>query len=183
MVALYIILAIVFLLAIYVVSTYNSLINYRNRVKDGFASIDVLLKRRNDLIPNLVETVKGYATHEKETLAAVISARNSAVSAQTPHDKMTSSNELTNALGHLFAVAESYPDLKANTNFLDLQNSLRDTEDQISNARQTYNDLVLTYKNQLELFPSNIVAGMFHFQPEEFFAADEKDREVPKVQF
>lgn len=183
MIALIIIGVIVLLLVFYVIGTYNGLVNLRNKVKDGWAQVDVLLKRRNDLIPNLVETVKGYASHEKETLNAVIEARNKAVSASTPAEEMETANALTGALGRLFALSESYPDLKANTNFLDLQNNLRDTEDKISYARQFYNDAVLVYKNKLEMFPSNIIAGMFNFKPEPFFEATEEEKQTPQVKF
>lgn len=178
-----VILVIVVLLVVYVIATYNGLVNLKNKVKDSWAQIDVLLKRRNDLIPNLVETVKGYAKHEKTTLDEVIEARNKAVNAQSRHDEIEASGELTQALGKLFALSESYPDLKANTNFLDLQNNLKDTEDKISNSRQFYNDSVMTYKNKLEMFPSNIIASMFNFKPEEFFEATETEKETPKVQF
>ena len=174
---------VVLLLLIYFVSTYNGLVKLRNMVKDQWSQIDVLLKRRSDLIPNLVETVKGYAKHEKETLDAVITARNKAVSANGIEDEMKANGELTGALNKLFALAESYPDLKANTNFMDLQNNLKDTEDKISYARQFYNDAVLKYKNKLEVFPSNIIAGMFNFKPEPFFEANETERENVKVKF
>lgn len=183
MIALIIVGVIVLLLIVFVIGSYNSLVNLRNKVKDQWSQIDVLLKRRNDLIPNLVETVKGYATHEKETLDEVISARNSAVSAKTPGEEIKSANMLTDALNHLFAVAENYPDLKANTNFLDLQNNLKETEDKIAYARQFYNDSVLVYKNKLEMFPSNIVASIFNFKPEEFFEATEEEKETPQVKF
>ncbi len=183
MIALIIVVAIVLILVIYVIAAYNGLVNMRNKVQDNWAQIDVLLKRRNDLIPNLVETVKGYAGHEQKTLQAVIDARNKAVSATNPHEEMASANMLTEALGNLFALSEAYPDLKANTNFLDLQNNLKETEDKISYARQFYNDAVMAYKNKLEMFPSNIVASMFGFKPEEFFEAAEAEKEVPKVQF
>ncbi len=182
-IVLIVIAVIVVLILLYVAGTYNKLVHLRNLVKDQWAQIDVLLKRRADLIPKLVETVKGYASHEKETLEAVITARNKAVSATTPEDEMKANGELTGALNRLFALTESYPDLKANTNFLDLQNNLKETEDKISYARQFYNDAVLKYKNKLEMFPSNIVAGLFHFKPEAFFEATEADKEVPKVQF
>ena len=178
-----IIVAIVVLLLIYFVSTYNGLVRLRNMVSDQWSQIDVLLKRRSDLIPNLVETVKGYAKHEKETLDAVITARNKAVSAKGIEDEMKASGELTGALNKLFALAESYPDLKANTNFMDLQNNLKDTEDKISYARQFYNDAVLKYKNKIEMFPSSIVAGMFKFEPKPFFEATETERENVKVKF
>lgn len=178
-----IILIVVVVLVLYFISTYNGLVNLRNMVKDQWAQIDVLLKRRADLIPNLVETVKGYAAHEKDTLEAVINARNKAVSATTPEAEMKADGELTQALSRLFALTESYPDLKANTNFMDLQNNLKDTEDKISFARQFYNDAVLKYKNKLEMFPSNIVASLFKFKPEPFFEASEQEREVPQVKF
>jgi len=178
-----ILIVVVVLLVIYFIATYNGLVNLRNMVKDQWAQIDVLLKRRADLIPNLVETVKGYAAHEKETLDAVITARNKAVSATTPQEEMKADGELTGALSRLFALTESYPDLKANTNFMDLQNNLKESEDKIAYARQFYNDAVLKYKNKLEMFPSNIVASMFGFKPEPFFEVAEADKEVPKVQF
>lgn len=178
-----ILIVVVILIALYAMTTYNSLVNLRNMVKDQWAQIDVLLKRRADLIPNLVETVKGYASHEKETLDAVITARNKAVTATNPHDEIAANGELTQALGRLFALTESYPDLKANTNFMDLQNNLKDTEDKISFARQFYNDAVLKYKNKIEMFPSNIIASLFKFKPEEFFEANEAEKEVPKVKF
>jgi LemA protein len=174
---------IVLLLVAYFVKTYNGLVKLRNMVKDQWSQIDVLLKRRADLIPNLVETVKGYTKHESETLEAVIAARNKAVSATTTEDEMKANGELSGALSKLFALAESYPDLKANTNFMDLQNNLKETEDKISYARQFYNDAVLKYKNKLEVFPSNIVAGMFGFKPEPFFEATGAERENPQVKF
>lgn len=179
----WIILVIVVLIALWMISTYNSLVQLRNSVKDQWSQIDVHLKRRADLIPNLVETVKGYAKHEKDTLEAVINARNKAVSATNATEEMQANNELTGALTKLFALVESYPELKANTNFMDLQANLKDTEDKISFARQFYNDTVLKYKNKLEVFPSNLVAGIFGFKPEPFFEASATERETPKVQF
>ena len=178
-----ILLVVVVLLVLYFITAYNGLVNLRNMVKDQWAHVDVLLKRRADLIPNLVETVKGYAAHEKDTLEAVINARNKAVSATTSEEEMKANGELTCALNRLFALAESYPELKANTNFIDLQNNLKEAEDKISYARQFYNDAVLKYKNKLEMFPSNIVASMFGFKPEAFFEVSEKDKEVPQVKF
>ena len=178
-----IILGVVALVVLFFVSTYNGLVKLRNKVKDQWSQIDVLLKRRADLIPNLVETVKGYAKHESETLEAVIAARNKAVSATTTEEEMKANGELTGALSRLFALAESYPDLKANTNFMDLQNNLKETEDKIAYARQFYNDAVLKYKNKLEMFPSNIIASMFGFKPEPFFEATEKEKETPQVKF
>jgi len=178
-----IIAVVLVLLVLYVISTYNGLVSLRNKVKDQWAQIDVLLKRRADLIPNVVETVKGYASHEKETLDAVISARSKAVSATTPEEEMKADGELTRALGRLFALTEAYPELKANTNFLQLQEELKNTEDKVAYARQFYNDSVLNYKNKIEMFPSNLIAGMFNFKPETFFEANEADREVPQVKF
>lgn len=179
----WIILIVVVLLVLYFISVYNNLVSLRNRVRDQWSQIDVLLKRRTDLIPNLVETVKGYAKHESETLEAVINARNKVVGATNKADEMAASSELTNALTHLFALSESYPELKANTNFMDLQNNLKDTEDKIAAARQFYNDTVLTYQNKIEMFPSSIIAKMFGFKPEEFFKVSEADKELPKVKF
>lgn len=176
-------LIVVGLILLFVGITYNSLVSLRNKVKDQWAQIDVLLKRRTDLIPNLVETVKGYAKHESETLESVVAARNKVVNAQTTEEEIKADGELSRALGRLMAVAEAYPDLKANTNFLDLQANLKETEDKIQYARQFYNDAVLVYKNKLEMFPSNIIASMFGFKQEAFFEASEADKEVPKVQF
>ena len=183
MIALIVIGAIILLVLLFLGTTYNSLVSLRNKVKDQWSQIDVLLKRRTDLIPNLVETVKGYAKHESETLENVIAARNRVVEAKTTEEEIKADGELSRALGRLMAVAEAYPDLKANTNFLDLQANLKETEDKIQYARQFYNDAVLVYKNKLEMFPSNIVAGIFGFKPEAFFEASEADKEVPKVQF
>ena len=178
-----IILAIVVIIALWVAGIYNSLISLRNKVKDQWAQIDVLLKRRFDLIPNLVETVKGYAKHEKETLENVIKARNAGISAKTPEQEMKASGELTQALTKLLALTENYPDLKDNTNFTKLQDELTETEDKIAYARQFYNDSVLTYKNKLEMFPSNLIANMFKFTQEPFFEVDEKEKENVKVKF
>lgn len=180
---IWIILIIIAVILIALVGAYNSLVVLRNKVRDQWAQIDVLLKRRSDLIPNLVETVKGYASHESETLEAVIAARNKMVVAPSKDEEMKASGELSNALGRLFAVAESYPDLKANTNFMDLQNNLKDTEDKISYARQFYNDAVLKYQNKIEMFPTSIVASMFGFKPEKFFEATNEEKETPKVDF
>ena len=177
------IIIVVVILIIWYVTTYNSLINLRNRVKDQWAQVDVQLKRRADLIPNLVETVKGYAKHEKTTLDEVIKARNTFVSAKTPEEEMKNSGELTQALNKLMMLSESYPDLKANENFNSLQNDLRDTEDKISTMRQFYNDTVLKYNNKVETIPSNIVANIAHFKKEVFFEIAESDKETPKVSF
>ncbi|MEG0276220.1 MAG: LemA family protein [Coprobacillus sp.] len=174
---------VVLLIAIFVFTTFNSLTRLRNKVKAQWAQVDVVLKRRADLIPNLVETVKGYATHEKETLDAVITARNTYTTASSMEDQMKSSGELTQALSKLLMLGEAYPDLKANTNFIQLQNELRDTEDKISFARQFYNDTVYSYQNKIEMFPSNIIAGMFGFKEIAFFETDEADKKVPEVKF
>jgi Uncharacterized conserved protein len=179
----YIIGGVVLLIVIFLISTYNSLVKLRNMVRDQWSQIDVLLKRRADLIPNLVETVKGYAGHEKETLEAVINARNSVVSAGSASEEMAANDQLTGALTKLFALSEAYPDLKANVNFMDLQNNLKETEDKITYARQFYNDAVLSYTNKLEQFPTNIVGSMFGFKKEKFFEAGEADKEVPTVKF
>jgi len=176
-------IVVVVLLILYIISTYNGLVSLRNRVRDQWAQIDVQLKRRFDLIPNVVNTVKGYTKHESETLENVIKARNTFLTASTKEDEMKANGELTNAISKLFALAESYPDLKANQNFLDLQNELKETENKISAARQFYNDTVLMYNNKVEMFPSNIVASLFHFKKDSFFEASEKERENVKVEF
>ncbi len=182
-IALIIILVVVVLIVLYVISTYNALVTLRNKVRDQWSQIDVVLKNRCDLIPNVVETVKGYAKHEKDTLEAVINARNKAVSATTKEDEMEANGEVTQALSRLFALTESYPDLKANENFINLQNKLDEVEEKIRFARQFYNDTVLTYRNKLEMFPSNIVANMFGFKPEAFFEATEEERKNVQVKF
>lgn len=180
---LWILIIVIVLLVLYVISTYNALVLLKNKVKDGWSQIEVVLKRRADLIPNLVETVKGYTKHEEGTLTAVIEARNKAVSATTPEEAMKAEGEVTQALSRLFALTESYPELKANQNFLDLQKSLEETENKITYSRQFYNDNVLNYNNKTEMFPSNIVASIFKFEKFKFFEASEQDRETPKVQF
>ena len=180
---LIILLVVVVLIAMYVISTYNGLVQSRNKVKDQFSQIDVQLKRRFDLIPNLVETVKGYAKHESETLEKVIAARNSYANAKTDAEKMEASKEMSRGVMNIMALAESYPDLKANTNFVDLQNQLKEVEDKISYARQFYNDSVLMYNNKIEMFPSNLIASIFGFKKESFFEADEKERENVQVKF
>ena len=177
------IIVVVVLILIFFATTYNSLIQLKNRVKDQWAQIDVQLKRRFDLIPNLVETVKGYAKHESETLENVVKARNSYASAETPADAMKADGELERAISKLFALAESYPDLKANENFVSLQADLKETEDKIASARQFYNDVVLQYNNKVQMFPSNIVAGILGFRTETFFEANAEEKENVKVQF
>ena len=171
------------LLLCYVIGVYNKLVNARNKVENQFSQVDIQLKRRADLIPNLVETVKGYAKHEEGTFTAVIEARNKAVNAGTVNEKIEANNELTGALNKLFALAEAYPDLKANENFLQLQTDLKDTEDKITYARQFYNDSAMGFNNLVQMFPSNIVASIFGFKKFEYFKAEEKDKETPKVEF
>ncbi len=158
-----IILLIIIGIVVYFVSIYNSLVNLRNRVKNAWSQIDVQLKRRTDLIPNLVETVKGYAAHEKSVFENVTKARASLMNAQTPQENAEANNMLTGALKSLFAVAENYPDLKASQNFQDLQGQLKETEDKIAYSRQFYNDTVLMYNNKIQMFPSNLVANQFNF--------------------
>ena len=174
---------IVAFIVIYVIATYNSLVGLRNRVNDQWSQIDVELKRRFDLIPNFVNTVKGYAKHESETLESVIQARNSYLSAGTKEEAMNADNQLTNTLTKLFALTESYPDLKANENFLELQKQLEETENKISYARKFYNDTALQMNNKVDMFPSNIIAGLFKFTKVEFFKAQEAERENVKVEF
>lgn len=178
-----IVIVILLLLASFVISNYNTLVTLRNRVKDSWAQIDVVLKRRADLIPNLVETVKGYASHESETLEAVINARNRFATASSMEEEIASSNAITSSLNKLFALSESYPELKANENFISLQNDLKETEDKISFSRQFYNDTVLRYNNKVEMFPSNIIASIFGFKKSQFFEIEVSEKEVPKVQF
>ncbi len=178
-----IIIVIVVLIIAWAFATYNKLVDLRNRVKDQWAQIDVQLKRRFDLIPNLVETVKGYAKHESETLEAVIQARNTYVSATTPEAQMKADGDLEKAISKLFALTESYPDLKANTNFQHLQQELTETESKIASARQFYNDTVLLYNNKVEMVPSNIIASIFKFKKETFFEANEAERENVQVKF
>ena len=174
---------ILLLLVFYVIGVYNKLVNGKNKVENQFSQVDIQLKRRADLIPNLVETVKGYAKHEEGTLTAVIEARNKAVNAGTVNEKVEANNELSGALSRLFALTEAYPDLKANENFMSLQNDLKESEDKITYARQFYNDAAMTFNNLVEMFPSNVVANMFKFKKFEFFKIDEKEKEVPKVKF
>lgn len=171
-------------IAIYGVSIYNSLVRLRNQVKNAWSQIDVQLKRRHNLIPNLIETVKGYMTHERDTLENITKARSAAVDASSIGDKSKAESQLSGALGKFNLVVENYPDLKANQNFLSLQEELTSTENKISFARQSYNDQVLFYNNKIEMFPSNILAGMYNFSKEEFFEIEvEEEREVPKVKF
>ncbi len=167
----------------FIVATYNRLILLKNRVKEAWSDIDVQLKRRYNLIPNLVNTVKGYATHERELLENVTKARTSAMQADTMKQKEEAENALSSTLKSLFAVAENYPDLKASTNFLELQRELRDTEDKIQASRRFYNTNVRDFNTKLETFPTNLIAGLFNFKKREFFEATEGEKELPKVNF
>ncbi|HEU0226050.1 MAG TPA: LemA family protein [Steroidobacteraceae bacterium] len=191
----WIILGIIVLLAVFVVGIYNGLVTARNAYKNAFAQIDVQLTRRHDLIPNLVEVAKGYLAHERNTLEAVIQARNAAVTglkaaAANPGDAAavqnlaSTENALTGALGRLFALAEAYPDLKANRNMMQLSEELTTTENKVAFARQAFNDSVMGYNNKREVFPNSIVAGMFNFQPAQLLEIESpQKREVPKVSF
>ncbi len=195
MISLLVILAVIVLVVLYFVGTYNGLVTARNAFKNAFAQIDVQLTRRYDLIPNLVETVKGYMKHERETLEAVIKARNTAVTglkaaAANPADASAVAQlqgadaQLGSALGRLFALSEAYPDLKANQNMMQLSEELTSTENKVAFARQAYNDAVMSYNNAREVFPSSVVAGMFNFAPAQMLeAAKAEAREAPKVSF
>ena len=178
-----VIAAVVGVLALIAVVLYNRLVRLRNRVDNAWGQVDVQLRRRYDLIPNLVEAVKGYAAHERETFEEVTKARTAAEQAQGPVQQAQAENVLTAALGRLFALAEAYPALRATENFQHLQTELSDTETRIAVSRQVYNDTVLTYDNALETVPTSIIAGIFNFQPREYFQADEGDRAVPQVSF
>jgi len=171
------------LIGLYLVLLYNGLVQKRNRVDNAWAQIDVQLRRRRDLIPNIVEAVKGYAAHERSTFDAVTQARAAAAGAQSPAEIGEAEGLLTQAIGRLFAVAEAYPELKANESFLDLQAQLSETEDKIAISRQVYNDTVLTYNNAIQTFPGVVLAGPFGFSKREFFETDETQREVPHVDF
>ncbi|PIV07990.1 hypothetical protein COS52_05095 [Candidatus Roizmanbacteria bacterium CG03_land_8_20_14_0_80_39_12] len=171
------------LLVLYLVGMYNGFIILRTRIQEALSGIDVQLKRRADLIPNLVETVKGYAKHEKEIFENVTKARASMMNAGSLQEKAEANNQLSGALKSLFAVAEAYPDLKANTNFQDLQRQLEDTEDKVSFSRQFYNSNVLEFNSKVQLFPGNLIAGMFGFKIAEFFAATEEEKKKIDVKF
>jgi LemA protein len=176
-------IAVIVVLAVILAGIYNSLVVKRNKVENQWSQIEVQLKRRFDLIPNLVNTVKGYAAHESKTLEAVTGARTKFMSASTAEEKMQANGELSGILGRLFAVAEAYPDLKANTNFLQLQDELGKTEDKIAFSRQFYNDVVMEYNNAVAMFPTNIVAGMFGFRAKAFFRTEEEAYKAPEVKF
>lgn len=183
MTVVWILLGIVVLLGVYAVVLYNGLIKLRNRIENAWAQIDVQLRRRYDLIPNLVETVKAYATHEQETLESVTRARAAAISAGSVGEQAQAENMVTSALKSLFAVSEAYPDLKANQNFLQLQEELTGTEGRISYARQFYNDTVFRYNTKIQSFPALLIAGPLQFRPREYFEADDTSRGPVQVEF
>lgn len=178
---LYIIIAIVVILLLLVFSTYNSLVKLNNRVEEAFSTMDVYLKKRWDLIPNIVETVKGYAKHEKETLEEVINLRNSSYDKMNTNDKVDVNNKISQGITKLMAIAEAYPELKANENFKDLSNQLTKVEDDIANARKYYNGTVRNFNDKVQMFPSNIVAGMLGYKTKNMFEAGENERENIKV--
>lgn len=179
-------LVVIVLVILWGVSAYNGLVTLRNRVKNGWSQIDVQLKQRADLIPNLVQTVKGYAAHESQVLTQVTQARANALQAAQSGDvqqRIQAENQLSRAIMNLQAVAEAYPQLQANQNFLDLQGQLKALEEKIAYARQFYNDVVQKYNTKIEVVPSNIIAGLFHFKQASYFQIDEADRQAPQVQF
>lgn len=177
------IIVLILLLLVWGVSMYNRLVSFSVRVDNGWAQVDVQLKKRFDLIPNLVETVKGYAAHEKTTLEEVTKWRGAAMNAKTPEEAMENNAKLSRAIVNLFATAEQYPDLKANQNFLDLQAQLKDIETKIAMARQFYNDTAMKYNEYVLHFPSNLIASMFHFGQKKYFEIAEADKAVPQVKF
>src|SRR5438876_7783513 len=182
--AIVIVLVVVVLLLVLVVwASFNGLVRRRNRTQEAWSQIDVQLKRRHDLIPNLVETVKGYAAHERGTFEAVTNARANAINASGPAQQAQAENVLSGALKSLFAVAEAYPDLKANQNFLTLQEELTSTEDRVAYARQFYNDSVLSYNNKLQTFPRNVIAGMFNFEKRKYFEGEPEATGPVRVEF
>ena len=178
-----IVVAIVVLLLLVLVGMFNKLVRLRNRAENAWAQVDVQLRKRYDLIPNLVESVKGYAAHESQTFEAVTQARTAAQQAQGVAQQAQAENMLTAAIGRLFAVAEAYPQLRATENFQQLQAQLTEIEQQIAVSRQVYNDTVLTYANALQTVPTNVVAGLFHFREREYFQTEDATREAPRVQF
>lgn len=180
---LYIVLGVVGVIVLWLIMTYNGLVGFKNKVDEGWADIDTQLKRRYDLIPNMVETVKGYAKHEKGTLEQVTKARNMAMSAKTPEEKAQAENMLTGTLKTLFALAENYPDLKANQNFMDLQATLKEIEEHIQLSRRYYNATVRDFNVKIEIFPNNLVAGMLGFTKRQFFEIGAGERENVKVSF
>lgn len=183
LITIIVIALVVVLLVVWFISAYNSLVRTRNMVDNGWAQIDVQLKQRADLIPNLVETVKGYAKHESQTFERVTQARAAAAAATSVEQRAHAESEVSRALVDVLATAEAYPELKANQNFLDLQTQLKDLEQKIAYARQFYNDVVLKYNNQLQTVPTNVVANLFHFESREYFETQGEDRNVPRFSF
>lgn len=185
MTSLIIVIVLLLLIGVFLMVTYNSLVILRQRVQNSWSQIDIQLKRRHDLIPNLVEIVKGYAKHEQETFEKVTAARTSAISAQNINEQLAAENILSGALKSLFAVAEAYPELKANTNFLELQSQLTDTEDKISFARQFYNDTVQKFNTKIELFPFNLIAGFLGFEMVSYYSLgpSSSERDSLKINF
>ncbi len=180
---MFIVIGMLVLLVVYLVASYNGFVVLKTRIQEALSGIDVQLKRRADLIPNVVESVKGYAKHEKTVFNDVTKARSSLMKAETPQEKAQADNMLSGALKSLFAVAEAYPDLKANTNFQDLQRQLEDTEDKVAYSRQFYNSNVLDFNTKVQMFPTNLIANAFSFKPFEFFEAEESDKQSVKVKF
>lgn len=175
---------VVVLILLWFIGGYNSFVRLKNTIEEAFSTMDVYLKKRYDLIPNLVNTVKGYASYEASTLEKVIQARNSAMNAGSREERLENENQISGALRSIFALAESYPDLKANTNFMDLQSQLQRTEDEIANSRKYYNAIVKQYNTKRETIPSSIIAGMFHFEKRPMFeVTDTSEREAVKVEF
>ena len=179
---LWILIAVIVVIVLWIVSTYNSLVGLRNTCKEAFSTMDVYLKKRWDLIPNLVETVKGYAKHEKDTLKEVVELRNSAYDKMSDDEKIKTNEQLSNGISKIMALAEAYPDLKANENFKDLSNQLTKVEDDIANSRKYYNGVVRIYNNKVEMFPSNIFAGLFGYKSKSMFEASANERENVKVE-
>lgn len=179
----YVIIGIVVLLALFVLTIYNKIVRQNNMVKEAFSTMDVYLKKRWDLIPNLVETVKGYTKHESESLEKIVKLRSASYDSLSSEDKIKTNKELSNAITKVLAVAENYPDLKANTNFINLSNELSHVEEDIANSRKYYNAVVRSFNNLVEVFPNNIVAGIFSFKAKSMFEIDASNRENVKVEF
>ncbi len=179
----FIITALIIIAFVVVISTYNNFVQLNNKVKEAFSTMDVYLKKRWDLIPNLVETVKGYAKHEKDTLKEIVELRSSAYDNMTDDDKIKANEKLSTGITKIMALAEAYPDLKANENFKDLSNQLTKVEDDIANSRKYYNGVVRMFNNKVEMFPSNILAGIFGYKPKTMFEANTNERENVKVSF
>ena len=180
---IYIVIAVVILLLIYAFSTYNSFVKLNNKVKEAFSTMDVYLKKRWDLIPNIVETVKGYASHEKDTLKEIVDLRNGAYDKMSDDEKIKANKELSSGITKIMALAEAYPDLKANENFKDLSNQLAKVEEDIANSRKYYNGVVRMFNDKVEMFPSNIFAKLFGYKTREMFEVNEQERENVQVKF